>query len=165
MKQLLSDAGHLIRVVLVFAAGLILFLTVRTFAVPHSFGQYGHYRADAMNDIAARPISFAGHDACVMCHQDVYDLKKTGKHANVACEACHGALAVHADDPSKLTPQRPDTAVLCARCHEANAAKPKSFPQVVTKEHSGGMACNTCHVPHKPSIESDTTAAAAKGGK
>jgi len=175
MKKLLQDAGHLIRVVVVFAVGLILFLTVRSFAVPHSFGQYGHYRADSLNEIAARPISFAGRDACVMCHQEVYDLKKTGKHANVACEACHGALAAHVDDPEKLVPKRPDTAVLCVRCHEANAAKPKNFPQVVSKDHSGGAACNTCHQPHKPGIDTGEKAAAAdtqagrpvpaKGGK
>ena len=54
--------------------------------------------------------------------------------------------------PSSVVPQLPDTAVLCARCHEANQAKPKSFPQVVTAEHSGGMACNTCHKPHAPKI-------------
>lgn len=115
-----------------------------------------------MGEIAALPISFAGHDACVMCHQEVYDLKKTGKHADVACEACHGALAAHADDPEKMVPKRPDTKVLCARCHEANAAKPKTFPQVDSKEHSGGAACNTCHVPHKPGIDMGVT---AKGGK
>lgn len=142
------------RVVVVFIVGLLLFLAVRAIAIPHSFGQYGHYRADSLKDIAARPASYAGHDTCVMCHQDVYDVKKTGKHVNVNCEGCHGALAVHAADPEKLVPQRPDTAVLCVRCHEANAAKPKWFPQVVSKEHAGaGVACNTCHQAHKPSIE------------
>jgi len=164
MKNLLKDAGHLLRVVLVFAVGLVLFLTVRSFAVPHSFGEYGHYRADSLKEISARPILYAGRDACVACHQDVYDLKKTGKHANVGCEACHGALAAHADDPEKLVPKRPDTAVLCVRCHEANAAKPKTFPQVVSKEHSGGAACNTCHQAHKPGMKTDEKAA-EKGGK
>jgi hypothetical protein len=41
---------------------------------------------------------------------------------------------------------------LCARCHEANSAKPKSFPQVATAEHSAGLACQTCHKPHSPKI-------------
>ena len=162
MKDLLKDAGHLIRVILVFAAGFILFVVLRSIAVPPSFGQYGHYRGAAVTEIAAKPIAYAGRDACVMCHQDVFDLKKTGKHAGVACEACHGPLAVHADDPSKLTPKLPDVATLCVRCHEANAAKPKDFPQVNSKDHSGGMLCNTCHQPHKPGIEDSS---AAKGDK
>jgi hypothetical protein len=157
MKDLLKDAGHLLRIVLVFAVGFILFLTVRAIAVPHSFGQYGHYRGDSLSEIAARPINFAGRDACVMCHQEVDDLKKTGKHAGVGCESCHGALAAHAEDPEKLVPKLPDTAVLCVKCHEANSAKPKTFPQVVSKDHANGMACNTCHQPHKPAIGSGQT--------
>lgn len=176
MKDLFRDAGHLLRIVLVFAVGLILFLTVRAFTVPHSFGEYGHYRGDSLDEIAAHPIKFAGHQACEACHQDVFDVKKTGKHAGVNCEACHGALASHAEDPEKVVPKLPDTAVLCVRCHEANSAKPKWFPQVVSKDHANGMACNTCHQPHKPSIDTGDSsnskpespgkqpAAPAKGG-
>jgi hypothetical protein len=168
MKDLLRDAGHLLRIVLVFAVGLILFLALRAFTVPHSFGQYGHYRGDALAEIAAKPVNFAGREACLMCHQEVDDVKKTGKHASLGCEACHGALAAHAEDPEKVIPKLPDTAVLCARCHEANSAKPKSFPQVVSKDHSGGEPCKTCHQPHKPSIQASaqqTTAASPKGDK
>jgi len=51
-----------------------------------------------------------------------------------------------------MVPQLPDTGVICARCHEANIAKPKSFPQVITGEHSGGVVCKTCHTPHSPLI-------------
>jgi hypothetical protein len=70
----------------------------------------------------------------------------------VNCEACHGPLAKHADDPSSVKPAKLDTAVLCARCHEANAAKPKSFPQVASADHSTGLPCDTCHQPHSPVI-------------
>jgi protein-arginine kinase activator protein McsA len=49
-----------------------------------------------------------------------------------------------------VVPTLPDTAVLCARCHEANIAKPKAFPQVVSADHSNGVVCKTCHVPHSP---------------
>ena len=102
----MKDAGHLIRVVLVFAVGVILFMTARALLVPRSFGQYGHYRADSLNDIAAKPIAFAGHDACLDCHQEIQDLKKTGKHVGVACEACHGPLAAHVADCTKVVPKR-----------------------------------------------------------
>ena len=40
--------------------------------------------------------------------------------------------------PAPLKPKLPDVANLCRRCHEKDAAKPKTFPQVVTAEHSGG---------------------------
>jgi transcription elongation factor Elf1 len=153
MKSRLEHAGHLIRLALVFAVGLGVFAGVRGLLVPSSFGQYGHYRGDSLREIAARAPLYAGRDACADCHQDIVDLKKTGKHANIGCEACHGPLAKHANDPGALTPKKPDTAVLCAICHEANAAKPKNFPQVNAKEHSGGMACGECHQAHRPKID------------
>src|SRR5579871_322827 len=152
MKDFLRNAEHLIRVVVLLAVGLIAFLVIRRAVIPAEFGKYGHFRPAAMDDVRAKPVKFAGHDACESCHSDEADMKNKGPHAHVNCEACHGPLAKHADDPSALVPQLPDTAVLCARCHEANQAKPKSFPQVATADHSNGMACNTCHKPHDPRI-------------
>ena len=147
-----KDAGHLFRLAAVFLAGIVVFLVLRGFLVPKSFGEYGHYRGNALNDIAARPIHYAGHQTCETCHSDVLDKKKDGRHAHVNCEACHGPLARHADDPGEVQPAKLDTLVLCARCHEANAAKPKSFPQVATADHSNGLPCDTCHQPHSPAI-------------
>ncbi len=160
-----KDTEHLLRLAGVIAILLIVFLVLRVAVVPKSFGQYGHYRGAAIPETAARPIAFAGHEACEACHSDVADLKKQGRHVVVACEACHGAQARHADDPGSIKPARLDTAVLCARCHEANSAKPKAFPQVVTADHSGGVACDVCHQPHRPKIETETQAKATTGGK
>lgn len=156
-----KDIEHLVRLAAVMLIALLGFVILRTAIVPRSFGQYGHYRGDAIAEIAARPIAIAGNETCEACHTDVADLKKQGKHAALACEACHGALAKHADDPGSLTPALPDTGIICARCHEANSAKPKSFPQVVAADHSAGLACNTCHKPHSPQIVADAKA----GGK
>jgi len=146
-----KDAGHLFRLAAVFIVGCLLFLGMRQFLVPKSFGQYGHYRGAAIGEIASRPVNFAGHQACEGCHADVLEKKKVGRHVQVNCEACHGPLAKHADDPS-VQPVKLDTAVLCVRCHEANAAKPKGFPQVASADHSTGLPCDTCHQPHSPAI-------------
>jgi hypothetical protein len=153
--NLFKDIEHLIRLAVVIAIALVVFVILRAAVVPHSFGQYGHYRGAAIDEIASRPIAFAGHNTCEACHTDVVDQKKLGKHVVVACEACHGALAKHADDPGSVQPRKLDTAVVCARCHEANSAKPKGFPQVATADHSAGLACDTCHQPHRPKIETD----------
>ena len=147
-----KDAEHLFRLAAVFAAGMILFLVLRSLLVPHSFGRYGHYRADAIPEIAALPISYAGHQTCENCHGDIADVKSKGVHKGVNCESCHGPQAKHADDPGSVVPVKLDTKVLCARCHQANLAKPKSFPQVDAPEHSSGAACNTCHQPHSPAM-------------
>ena len=152
MKNVLKQSEHLVRLVLVLAVGVAVFLIVRSFIVPASFSQYGHYRAASLGEIRARPISFAGQAACAVCHDDIAQKRSQGKHAKVACEACHGPLAPHADDPDGHKAQKPDVATLCVRCHEADAAKPKSFPQVDSKDHSQGAVCNTCHDPHRPNM-------------
>ena len=158
-----KDIEHLVRLALVMAVALVAFVLLRAAIVPPTFGQYGHYRGAAIADIGARPVKFAGHQVCESCHTEVVDQKKLGKHVVIPCETCHGALAAHADDPASVTPPKLDTAVLCARCHEANSAKPRNFPQVVTADHSGGIACDTCHQPHKPGIEtSDKNVAEGK---
>jgi uncharacterized CHY-type Zn-finger protein len=155
MKDLLRNAEHLVRVALLLALGTVIFLLVRRAVIPPEFGKHGHYRPGSMDDIRARPIKFAGREACEACHSDQVEVKARGKHANVGCEACHGPLARHAEDPGSVVPKLPDTAVLCVRCHEANSAKPKSFPQVVSADHSSGLPCNTCHKPHNPKIASE----------
>jgi cytochrome c554/c'-like protein len=146
------DAGHLIRPAAVLLAGLALFVVVRSAVIPKAFGQYGHYRPAALASIRQRQPAFAGQATCVLCHEDEAKARAAGKHAHVACEACHGPQAKHADDPVSVKPTLPEVAALCRRCHEKDAAKPKTFPQVVTAEHSGGVACNTCHQPHSPQL-------------
>ena len=71
-------------------------------------------------------------------------------------------LLRHADDPTSVTPELPDTAVLCARCHTASTAKPKGFPQVVPADHSNGVPCQSCHDPHSPAMDASSQTASTK---
>lgn len=151
-----QDSGHLFRLAIVFAGALVAFLIVRAMLVPQSFYEYGHYRGAALGELAAKPINYAGHQACEMCHSDIAETKSHGKHAHVNCESCHGPLDKHAEDPTALKPTLPDTAVICARCHQKNIAKPVAFPQVDAPEHSSGVECKTCHNPHTPVIGAET---------
>jgi hypothetical protein len=152
MPRSSSHAGHLLRLAAAVVAGLAVFLLIQRALVPPSFGRYGHYRAASVEEVAARPVHFAGQATCIECHSDEAQTRAAGKHAHVSCEACHGAQSAHADDPSASKPPLPDTSILCARCHEADAAKPKGFPQQKTAEHSGGAPCNSCHQPHNPKL-------------
>jgi hypothetical protein len=148
-----KDAAHLIRLAAAFIAGMVVFLALRGLLVPKSFGEFGHYRGAALGEIAAQPVSYAGHQVCQDCHDDILQMKRLGRHGRVACETCHGPQARHAEDPGSIVPPKLDTAVLCARCHEASYSKPMDFPQVHPVEHSSGIACDTCHEPHSPRIE------------
>lgn len=150
MRETLKDRAHLLRVAAVFAAGLVVFFIARGILVPEGFGELGHYRAPALKDVRATTPSFAGRQACADCHTDVPELLKKGKHAGLGCEACHGALARHADDPEKQKPVKLDPRKLCLTCHTSNLAKPKKFPQVDPAEHGEGAACTSCHTAHDP---------------
>ena len=145
-----KDAGHLVRLAIVFVVVFLVFLLIRAHFIPKSFGQYGHYRGDALVELSSKPLSYAGHQACEDCHGDVVSMKTAGKHTGVNCENCHGPLAGHVENPVSVTPQLPDTALLCPSCHETNIAKPKNFPEVVSAKHSGGAVCKSCHQPHSP---------------
>ena len=152
MAGLFPNSRHLVRIVGLYGVGLLLILGARAIWIPKGFGELGHYRSGAINDVRARPASFAGKQVCIECHTDVPDKQKGGKHAQINCEACHGALAAHATaaDPSANKPERPDGAKLCVTCHEANVAKLRGFKQVDSRTHNPGAKCTGCHTAHNP---------------
>ncbi len=154
MRRLFHDSGHLLRPAIVLLAGLAAFLVIRGAVIPTAFGKYGHYRPGALDAIRQHPAAYAGQATCILCHQDQETVRAAGKHAHLACEACHGPQQKHAtaDDPAAFKPVLPDVATLCRSCHEKDAAKPRTFPQVATVEHSGGVPCNSCHQPHNPHL-------------
>lgn len=150
MRQLFRDSEHLVRLAVLFVAAVIVFIAARAMLIPKGFGEYGHYRAGAIDDVAAHGMKFAGRAACLDCHDEIGATKAKGKHAGVGCEACHGALSAHVADPQAVTPVKPDPKTLCVVCHAKNTAKPKGFPQVDPKEHAGDASCADCHDPHSP---------------
>jgi hypothetical protein len=150
MGELFRDAEHLFRLALVFLVLLVFFLVARAVFTPEGFGTYGHYRAGALVDGRSRPLSFAGSAACLDCHDEINAVKKTGKHAGVACESCHGPLEAHVVDAATVIPQKPDAKALCLVCHSENLAKPQGFPQIDPRDHAGDDNCITCHNPHTP---------------
>jgi len=152
LNRFLRNSGHLIRPGLVLLAAAGVFLILRAAVVPKDFGKYGHYRPGALDLVSAFPVSYAGRGQCVPCHEEEAKVHSGGKHAGVGCETCHGPLARHADNPEANVPKLPDVGNLCRRCHEKDAAKPKSFPQVDTVAHSQGMPCDACHQPHNPHL-------------
>ena len=152
MRGLFKDKEHLLRMAALFAVGVLVFVVARGLLVPEDFGVYGHFRAGALQDNRQRPPGFAGRAACGDCHADVLEARAGSRHAGVGCEACHGALGRHAEEPEAMAPVKPDGAHVCLVCHVANVAKPKSFPQVDPAEHGDGQPCSDCHRPHHPEI-------------
>jgi hypothetical protein len=146
-----KDYEHLVRLAALFAAGITVFLVLQAVLVPADFGEEGHYRTSALATSRDKPRVHAGEAACVECHSDVPEVRNVAAHKGVRCESCHGPQAAHAAT-GEGKPSRPDAAVLCARCHSRSAARPRTFPQVVIREHAGGEVCTSCHLPHAPGL-------------
>jgi hypothetical protein len=153
MRDLFKDYEHLARVAALAGGGVVLFLLLQQLLVPEGFGLYGHYRAGALDDNRARDLAFAGQATCVECHTDEAAVRKAGKHAGVACEACHGALARHASD-NEIKPEKPHGREVCLRCHSASVARPAKFPQIEPKDHAESGLCTECHQAHNPGMGS-----------
>lgn len=138
------------RLVVVFAVGIAALIAVRQKVVPATFGQTGHYRAAALQEIAARPIKYAGRDACAECHSDEFETHSRARHQTVSCETCHGPAAAHVADPGVAAPLMPRERNFCPRCHGYDSSRPTGFPQIDQVTHNPPEACVNCHLPHAP---------------
>jgi Cytochrome c7 and related cytochrome c len=154
MHKSFKDFEHLLRLAGLFVVGLLVFAGARAELVPKDFGKFGHYRAGAIDDAAARPLAYAGRNRCTECHEDVVVAAAPAKHKVISCETCHGALLKHADDPEVPTAKL-DGQLLCLRCHAANTGKPAHQPTVVAKDHSDEDTCVSCHKPHDPRTDQE----------
>ena len=98
------------------------YCVARVALTPRSFGQYGHYRGAALEELASREPIFAGAKACDECHGEVAEKLARFEHKKISCESCHAPARRHADDPDVATTKL-DNAT-CVRCHDDNGARP-----------------------------------------
>ena len=139
---------QIIRLVLLTVAIVCGYFTARFFLVPASFGQYGHYRGDALLEIRDREPFWAGRNTCDTCHADhVLKLSKA-EHKGLSCETCHGPSKAHVENPEVQLPKL--SYGQCVRCHESSPSRPAWLHQVNPLKHYTGQKCTECHVPHQP---------------
>jgi transcription elongation factor Elf1 len=150
------DYRHAYPVFLILFGVLAAAMAVRAWLVPASFGKYGYYRGDALDEARERPSLYAGKGACAGCHDDIVALHAKDAHGTVQCETCHGAASKHAVD-GENPPPRADQQKDCLVCHRRMDARPGSFPQINREEHYKfvGVAdpetpCVRCHSGHEP---------------
>jgi hypothetical protein len=142
---------QLTRLTLALAIFVSLFLILRYFLVPPTFGQFGHYRGDSLRDNADLGIHYAGEQACLECHQDVEDLKAQDVHAGIHCEICHGPGQKHVLSNEATDILKPSGRDFCGTCHQKNAARPASaIVQIEQDSHNPDNICTECHNPHQP---------------
>lgn len=139
---------QILRLVLLTIGIVGTYLVAKAFMTPASFGQYGHYRGDALEEIASRARTYAGQKACDECHSDILQKVAKFEHKTVSCESCHGPSQAHSDNPDIKFTKLTDSD--CLRCHETNPSRPAFLKQVTVKDHFRGDRCVGCHVPHQP---------------
>jgi hypothetical protein len=156
----MEHSKHVVRMLFLVILVLIGFHIVRTLFTPKSFGKYGHYRADNVQEQMAKPVMHGGSTSCAPCHEDKSRELESGKHGSVACEVCHAPLATHIKDGTPVAKMpRFKSASLCLRCHDSLDTRPATFPQVRVEEHlrKGSVemspdVCMNCHNPHDPKL-------------
>lgn len=139
------------RLAVVFAVLIGVFLIARSILKPESFGQYGHYRGQALIDNRDRVPKYLGEQACLDCHEEYGDLKSSDLHAKISCESCHGPGWKHNEEPEPSNIILPEGREFCGLCHSLNAARlAENVAQVDLNEHNTESQCVECHNPHAP---------------
>ncbi len=156
---------HALRIILVFSSVIVMAgigLVVKAQLIPESFGVYGAYRADAIEEEVQRPIRHGTNASCLGCHKYEANIHLQGLHKTISCEFCHGTSADHVRDGKKIgtlpVKKEGEITTLCLRCHNTEikarskvVIKTVAMPahlreQNVKETHS----CNQCHHVHAP---------------
>jgi predicted CXXCH cytochrome family protein len=155
MLNRFKNTEHLIRLMLLVTATAIIFVIIRSALMPKSFGKFGFYRAEALAEIKATPLQYAGQKSCTPCHKTNAEQKLISRHRLLSCEVCHGPLMLHTLNPTEVKASKPDSIGVCSRCHSRNVTRPKDLPQVDIEEHRQGFVCIECHWPHHPELRTN----------
>lgn len=142
-----QQVPRLLAVFVLAGAALVL---ARSFLIPETFGDVGHYRAAAVDTIMAHEKKYAGQQQCSLCHGPLQQRRLASNHRGVACESCHGPAAAHVANPVESKPAVPRERQFCTRCHAYNPSRPTGFPQIDPVLHNPRTTCFTCHDPHEP---------------
>jgi len=176
MQRILTfvrDTGHLWFLLFLIVAGGAGFLWARTKMIPESFGERGPYRADALSELAAKPMVLQADHVCLECHTEVGEERAESLHKAVRCFHCHGAGSAHvalAHEGEESAAKEWDGNFLtkidlfitkdrktCLVCHETQVGMPADFKKINVAEHLEEMGaedaasretCFECHGPH-----------------
>jgi cytochrome c553 len=106
---------HIVRLLVLIAVFAIVVVAAKQFLIPGSFYQYGHYRGNAVAEIASKVPKLQGSASCQSCHKEVYAEWTSGIHRKATrdgvvqgvvikngpnCEVCHTGPA--GNHPSKI---------------------------------------------------------------
>ncbi|MGB8516416.1 MAG: c-type cytochrome [Gallionella sp.] len=151
---------HIARLLILIALIVVVAFTAKHLLVPASFYQYGHYRGDAVAEIASKVPKLQGSAACQSCHKEVYEEWTAGIHRKATksgavqdvvvkygpgCEVCHTGPA--GNHPSKEAMPLSIEDKVTSITHLERKVHPANVPGrnlLLSPEEMRGL-CLNCH--------------------
>ena len=154
---MLEHRKHITRLVVVVVIIVAGFLLVRSLLIPKSFGKYGHYRGENVQEQMDLPLVHQGSAFCKDCHEVQYGDWQGNGHSSVNCETCHGHWEIHDEKVKTMTAVKSNDS--CLICHQKLTGRPEGFSHIVSlSKHmedneitdADDYSCLDCHDPHMP---------------
>jgi hypothetical protein len=167
--SLLKDTAHLWLLGSALVVGGLGFIVLRGWMTPASYGEKGPYRAEALQQIAARPSVVPADSVCLECHSKVGEERAESLHKVVRCWHCHGLGTEHVREArlaAKTAGAKPPAAQpwdgdfqttidlfvtkdrrTCLVCHESAIGMPANFKKIVVAQHLEDMGAENASSP------------------
>ncbi len=151
---------HIVRLLALIAVVAVVVFSVKKFLVPDSFYQYGHYRGNAVAEIASKAPKLQGSASCQSCHKEAYAVWTSGIHRKATkdnkvqgvvvkygpgCEVCHtGPAGNHpSKEPMPLSVEDRVTSITHLE-HKVHPANVPGRNLMLDPESMRGV-CLNCH--------------------
>ncbi len=138
--SLLKDTAHLWMLGSALVVGGLGFIVLRGWMTPASYGEKGPYRAEALQQIAARPSVVPADSVCLECHSKVGEERAESLHKVVRCWHCHGLGTEHVRE---------------ARLAAKTAGAKPPAESTICNSTSTGIPCD-CSASFSPPVERRT---------
>ena len=150
---------HIVRLLTLLVLVAIVVFSAKKYFTADSFYQYGHYRGNAVAEIAAKQPKLQGSASCQSCHKVAYDTWMAGIHRKATrkdaiqgvvykygpgCEVCHtGPAGNHpAKEPMPLSTE--DTVTTITRKHIDHPANTPGRKLLLSPQAMRNL-CLNCH--------------------
>jgi len=151
------DIRHLHIAFFLIGVAAVGLQVARSRMVPPSFGEYGPYRARALDAYDAQAVVWQTDAVCLKCHVDIGEERAEAAHNVVRCWHCHGVGREHVAQAleAKRNPESPirpaeewdgnfvtdvdlfitQDRKTCVVCHEAVVGMPEAFQKIDVAAH------------------------------
>lgn len=151
---------HIVRLLILIGVIVIVVFSAKRFFTVDSFYQYGHYRGNAVTEIASKLPKLQGSASCEQCHKAIYTEWTAGIHRKATrkdaiqgvvykygpgCEVCHTGPA--GNHPSKQAMPLSIEDQITSITHSEHKIHPANVPgrKLLLSPQDMKGVCLNCH--------------------